>query len=139
MRNNIPETDDVIIIDDDREVSSILEMYLEEMGLFRNVISARDGSEASKKLLNQKFACILLDINMPKKSGVNIIKEFHKGKGNTLESVIVISGGLDKAIMGEAMKSGVRHFLVKPFNEEVFIKKVKSVLAKVRPDLLKAK
>ena len=136
MKTQDSLANDVIIVDDDRGVVSVLEAYLEGMGIFRHIVSARDGVEASKKLLNQKFICILLDINMPKKSGVDLIREFEQRKNNSIDSVIVVSGGIERPMMSEMLQLGVRHFLVKPFEEESFVKKVKEVLAKVRPDLL---
>ena len=129
--------DDVIIIDDDRGVVEVLELYCENLGCFRNIIKARDGSEASKKLENQKFALILLDINMPKKSGVDIIKELaDKNHVNSLDSVVIVSGELNKTVLAESMKRGVKTFLVKPFDETQFVERVKGILAKVRPGLL---
>ncbi len=136
MRVQELQTNDVIIIDDDRGVASVLEAYLEGMGVFRHIVLARDGVEASKKLLNQRFACILLDINMPKKSGVDLIREFEQKRNNSVDSVIVVSGGIERSMMNEMLKRGVRHFLVKPFEEDAFVREVKEVLAKVRPDLL---
>lgn len=133
----VPLTDDVLIVDDDRGVIEVIELYCENLGCFRNIIKARDGSEASKKLANQKFALILLDINMPKKSGVDIIKELDdKNHPNSLESVVIVSGELNKTVLAESMKRGVKTFLVKPFDETQFIERVKGVLAKVRPGLL---
>lgn len=132
-----PITDDVIIIDDDRGVIEVLEIYCENLGVFRNVIKARDGAEASKKLANQKFALILLDINMPRKSGVDIIKEIaEKDHPNSLESVVIVSGEINKTVLAESMKRGVKSFLVKPFDEDQFIERVKGVLSKTRPNLL---
>lgn len=134
---NAPQNDDVIIIDDDRGVIEVLELYCENLGCFRYIIKAKDGSEASKKLANQKFSLILLDINMPKKSGVDIIKELtDKNHPNSLDSVVIVSGELNKTVLAEAMKNGVKTFLVKPFDEDQFIERVKGVLAKTRPGLL---
>ena len=132
-----PLSDDVIIIDDDRGVIEVLELYCENLGCFRNIIKAKDGGEASKKLANQKFALILLDINMPKKSGVDIIKELEdKNHPNSLDGVIIVSGELNKTVLAEAMKRGVKNFLVKPFDEDQFNERVRGVLAKTRPGLL---
>ncbi len=136
MRTHDAMSNDVLIADDDRGVVSVLEAYLEGMGVFRHIVSAKDGVDASKKLLNQKFVCILLDINMPKKSGVELIREFEQRKNNSIDSVIVVSGGIERPMMSEMLELGVRHFLVKPFEEGSFVKKVTEVLAKVRPDLL---
>jgi two-component system, chemotaxis family, chemotaxis protein CheY len=132
-----PNSNDVIIIDDDPSVLDTLEMYCENCGFFRNVIKAKDGSEASKKMANQKFALILMDINMPKKTGVDLVKEFDKEAGNDPDSVIVVSGELSKQVIQQVMVQGVKNFLVKPFDEDSFVSKVKSVLKRTRPDLLR--
>lgn len=132
-------TDDVIIIDDESGVLDVLELYCENLGIFRNIIKARDGSEASKKLANQKFALILLDINMPRKSGVDIIYEIaEKNHPNDPSSVIIVSGELNKDVLAESMKRGAKNFIVKPFNEEQFADKVKAVISATRPDLFPA-
>lgn len=128
---------DVIIVDDDKDVLDVLGLYCENIGCFRNIIKAKDGSEASKKLSNQRFSLILLDINMPRKSGVDLIKEIgEKDHPNSLDSVIIVSGELNKEVLAETMKRGVKSFLVKPFDEEQFIERTKSVLNRVCPDLV---
>ncbi len=133
MANN-----DVIIIDDDRGVIEVLELYCENLECFRYIIKASDGAEASKKLRNQKFALILLDINMPRKSGVDVINEIvDKDHPNNLESVVIVSGELNKEVLAATMKKGVKNFLVKPFDESQFKERVSAVLDKTRPGLLK--
>ncbi len=128
---------DVIIVDDESSVLDVLEMYCENMGCFRNIIRARDGGEASKKLANQKFCLILLDHNMPRKSGVDIIKEIsHKDHPNSPEAVIIVSGELNKEVLTESMKLGTKNFIVKPFTEEQFQAKVRSILETTAPQLL---
>ncbi|MCP4912154.1 MAG: response regulator [Oligoflexia bacterium] len=132
----MPKTDDVLLIDDDRDILDTLEMYCENLGVFRNIIKAKDGSEASKKLANQTFCVILMDVNMPRKTGVDLLKEFDKTNENTLESVIIVSGELNKNVITSAIAGGAKNFLVKPFDEDQFTEKVTGVLKKVRPDLL---
>jgi len=120
---------DVIIIDDEKDVSEVLELYCENLACFRNIIKARDGSEASKKLANQEFSLILLDINMPRKSGIDIINELqHKDHPNDIKNVIVVSGELNKLVLAETLKRGIKNFIVKPFDEKQFQDKIKSVL-----------
>lgn len=133
---NKPASDDVIIIDDDKEVIEVLKMYCENLGCFRFIVTAKDGVEASMKLSNQKFALILLDINMPKKTGVDILKELDKNANNSPDSIVIVSGELNKNVLSQAMVKGVKNFLVKPFDENAFQEKIRQVLAKVRPGLL---
>ena len=128
---------DVIIIDDESSVIDVLEMYCENLGVFRNIIKAKDGSEASKKLANQKFCLILLDVNMPRKSGVDLIKEIsHKVHPNSPQAVVIVSGELNKEVLTESMKRGTKNFLVKPFTEEQFQEKVKTILTVTAPNLV---
>ena len=128
---------DVIIIDDERDIVELLQLYCENMGCFRNIITARDGSEASKKLANQTFCLILLDVNMPRKSGVDLVKEIaEKDHQNDPRSVVIVSGELNKDVLTESMKRGTKNFLVKPFTEEQFQERVRSVLQTTAPNLL---
>ncbi|PIP95654.1 MAG: hypothetical protein COW00_00760 [Bdellovibrio sp. CG12_big_fil_rev_8_21_14_0_65_39_13] len=131
-----PLVDDAIIVDDDKEVIEVLKMYCENLGCFRYIITAKDGIEASMKLSNQKFALILLDINMPKKTGVDILKELDKNSNNSVDSIVIVSGELNKNVISTAMSKGVKNYLVKPFDEDAFQTKIRQVLAKVRPGLL---
>ena len=119
---------DVLIIDDEAEVCEVIELYCENLGCFRNIIIASDGSIASSKLMNQRFALILLDINMPKKSGVDLLREFNENHPNDVSQVMIISGELDKAKLEYCIRTGVKHFLIKPFDETQFQQKAIEVL-----------
>lgn len=120
---------DVLIVDDDKNICSILKEYCLNMGLFKNVVEAHDGITATQKLRNQKFAVILLDMNMPKKSGIDLLSEFHKGSLNNKESILIVSGTLEKALIGKILTFGVKSFLVKPFDEENFKDRVLKILS----------
>ena len=68
---------------------------------------------------------------MPRKSGVDIIKEISdKDHPNSLETVIIVSGEINKTVLAETMKRGVKNFLVKPFDEDQFVERVKGILSK---------
>lgn len=119
-----PSLGDVLIIDDDKNICEILKSHCENMGCFRNILLVHDGSIASTKLRNQKFALILLDLQMPKKSGLDIMREFDDKSINTKNDIVVISGALDKTMVEKVMGLGVKTFLAKPFTEADFQEKV---------------
>lgn len=120
---------DVLIVDDEKQISKLVQEILLGTGLFRNVMIASDGIEATQKLMNQKFSIVILDIKMPKKTGVDVLKEFKDEVGyNSPSSVIIVSGFLDQTIMSHAIKSGVKNFLTKPFDQGALITKVGEVL-----------
>lgn len=123
-------TIDVLIIDDDKNIRAIIKEYLEEMGSFRLIVEAHDGFVATSKLQNQKFGLIILDMNMPKKSGFDLIKEFEAGASeNKKDNILVISGTLDRDLIARVIQRGVKNFIVKPFDEETFKDKVSKMIA----------
>jgi len=122
-------TKDLLIVDDDKSICEIMKEYAINMGCFRNIVFAHDGILATQKLRNQKFAVIMLDINMPKKDGIDLLKEFEPGAINAKSSVVVASGTLDKEVIGHIIHAGVKNFLVKPFDEGQFQERVLKVLS----------
>ena len=90
------ELEDVLIVDDDEDICEILAEYVKSMGMFRNVVSATDGSVAIDKLRNQQFSLILLDLNLPRKNGLEVLEYIGGEKGHSLDSVIMISGEFDE-------------------------------------------
>ena len=120
---------DILIVDDDKNICEILKEYCHNMGCFKNIVMAHDGIMATQKLRNQKFAVVLVDINMPKKSGVDLLSEFGPGEVNQKESVVIVSGGLGKETIAKILEKGVKTFLVKPFDETAFQERVLKVLS----------
>jgi len=121
---------DILIVDDDKNICKVLHQYCVNMGCFNNIVVAHDGSLAAAKLDNQKFDVIILDLNLPKRSGLDILKEMAKNKRskNDTAHVVVISGSLEKDKIQEIVACGCRNFLVKPFDEASFQEKVLKLL-----------
>lgn len=119
---------DVLICDDDKNICEILKVYCENMGCFKNIVFAHDGITATQKLRNQKFSLICLDINMPKKNGYDLLGDVEDGNINTKESVLIVSGTLEKELIAKIIYKGVKNFMVKPFDEKSFQDKVLRIL-----------
>jgi len=114
-----------LIVDDEQDICDILSFYLERTGAFQSIIVSTDGNDAMFKLGNQVFDLILLDCNMPKASGMTVIENIGR---NNLENVCIVSGDIDIEIAQNFMQKGVKHFLVKPFDQTTFIDKVSSII-----------
>jgi two-component system chemotaxis response regulator CheY len=119
---------DVLIVDDEPAICEILKQYCINLGCFRNIIFAHDGSMASNKLRNQKFALVMVDLKMPKKGGIDLIRELDDKSMNKRSSIIVVSGNLDKTMFEKIVALGVKNFLPKPFDEANFQEKVLKLL-----------
>lgn len=130
-------TVDVLIVDDDLQICETMKQYCENLKVFRKILISNDGADASAKIANQEFSVILIDINIPKKTGINIFRENSNNK-ELLDKMVIVSGELDKYVLQDATNAGAKHFLVKPFTEEQFKSKIVPILKK-SIDKMKAK
>ena len=121
----------VLIVEDNHDISNLIKSYIDNMGCFKQVVTAQDGSMASIKLKNQKFDIIFMDIEMPKKDGDEVIRELSIDKRalNKPEDVVVISASLDKEMLAKLIKIGVKNFIAKPFLEADFQEKALKILS----------
>lgn len=120
---------DVLICDDDKNICEIIKIYCENMGCFKTIVFAHDGITATQKLRNQKFALVCLDISMPKKTGYDLIGDVEATNINSKENILVVSGTLEKDLIAKIIQSGVKNFMVKPFDEQSFQEKVLKILS----------
>jgi len=121
----VDELEDVLIVDDDEDICEILSDYVKSTGAFRNVVVAIDGSHAIDKLRNQVFSLILLDLNLPRKNGLEVLDYIRGEKNHSLDTVIMISGEFDEKVIKKAVEAGGRCFLAKPFSKDLFVDKIK--------------
>jgi len=104
----------VLIVDDNREIRTILEEYLREEGYAAE--GAGDGNEALAKHAEVPFDLIITDLNMPGMTGMELIKVISKEESATEFIIITGYASLDTAI--EAVKAGAFDYIVKPFRIE---------------------
>lgn len=116
----------VLIAEDELEVRSYLQMALKCQGY--QVELAQDGLEALEILQdpNTPIAAVLLDIMMPRKDGLETLKEIRRNDLDT--PVIMISGASSPLNVVEAMKSGATDFIGKPVSPEDLRKVLKKAL-----------
>lgn len=119
---------DVLIANDDVDICEALKHYCESMGCFRNILFAHDGSMAASKLRNQKFALVLLNLQMPKKGGVDILREMDDKSLNSKSNIVVLSGSVDKITVEELIAMGIKAFVTRPFNQVDFQEKILKLL-----------
>jgi YesN/AraC family two-component response regulator len=118
----------VLIADDEDCVRELIEDILVETGMFKFIIHAKDGAEAWSKLQHQTFDLLILDINMPKTNGHELIKllKFHKKLAN--QKVLISSGHLGSVGVKTFLENNVKDFIIKPYSPESFIEKVYGLL-----------
>ncbi len=115
-----------LIIDDDPEIHSILEVMLSFWGF--ETIPAYDAYEGIAAAIKRLPVAIILDIEMPEINGPKTLKLLKTIDITKNIPVIVLSGSLDPKRIKYMMSLGAADFLSKPFSHEVFYERVISHL-----------
>src|SRR5712691_6577990 len=104
----------ILIADDDSVLRSELAGLLREDG--HDVVGASDGGEALRLVERESFDAALLDLRMPKASGLEVLHRLRVTRPSTAVVVITGQGTIDAAV--EAMKAGAIDFVEKPYEVE---------------------
>ena len=113
----------ILVADDDATHREVLRTLLEEWGYA--VREAVDGEHAVALCREQPFDLVLMDVRMPKKSGLEALKEIKVH--NPAVPVLIMTAFSEVAAAVEAIKSGAYDYLTKPLDFE----KLKVVLRNV--------
>lgn len=117
----------VLIVDDFSTMRKIIRNILVQLG-FKNILEADDGTTALEVLSREKVDLILADWNMPKMSGLELLKAVRSDERLKNIPFIMITAEAQKENVLEAIKHGVNQYVVKPFTPEVLKEKLEKVL-----------
>ena len=104
----------ILIIDDEEEIRESIEILLTSEGLTTE--TAATGEEGLKKIEENLYDAVLLDLMLPGKSGMEIQKEI-KRVDPTLPVVIITAIGTVETAVA-AIKDGAYDYVTKPWNNE---------------------
>ncbi len=101
----------ILIVEDEEPLSNILCDQLTGEGF--DVVIARNGSKGVNMAISEKPDLILLDILLPKKSGLTVIKELHEHKETSSIPVIMLTNLSDTDSVNESLNFEAYDFMVK--------------------------
>jgi FixJ family two-component response regulator len=126
-----PTTPTVVVVDDDISVRESLELLIQNEGwqpaLFE---SAREFLE---RLPTVVPSCLILDVNLPDLSGLDIQQRITDEKSST--PIIFITGYGDIPTSVRAMKAGAAEFLTKPLDDEIIIQAIREAVRRSEANL----
>jgi DNA-binding NarL/FixJ family response regulator len=117
----------VLIADDHAMVRAGLRRWLEQDRSIDSVGEAASGAETLQKLRDGSWDLVVLDINMPDRSGIDIMRHVRTGHPDT--RVLVISAFSEKQYAIYALRAGAAGYLAKDQAPEDFMRAVHTVLA----------
>jgi signal transduction histidine kinase/DNA-binding response OmpR family regulator len=113
----------ILVVDDLPEKLLVIESVLEELG--QNVITARSGEEALRRLLEREFAVILLDVNMPGIDGYETAALIRRRKKSAHTPIIFITAFADEMHTAHGYSLGAVDYIFSPVVPEVLRTKVR--------------
>lgn len=120
----------ILIVEDDPDISSLIELHLLDFGA--EVIRIEDGIEALQVGLNEVFDMIILDVMLPNKDGLEILKEL-RASGITTPVLMLTarSEEIDKVL---GLELGSDDYMTKPFSVRELIARVKAIFRRTDAD-----
>ncbi|MDH7516648.1 MAG: sigma-54 dependent transcriptional regulator [Bacteroidota bacterium] len=115
----------ILVLDDDRAVLNYLNVFLLQTGEF-DVTLLSDSTQAVRMLGESTFDILLLDMDMPEVTGLDILKAIDE-RGIDV-STIVLTGVEDIELAVSAMKLGAHDYLTKPVNTDTMLNAIRSAL-----------
>ena len=113
----------ILIVEDDKKLREELEIFLNKNGY--KAESLEDFSNTIEDILNRKVDLVLLDINLPGFDGEYVLREIRKVSEVPIIIITSRDNEMDELL---SMNYGADHYVTKPFNIQILLAKINSVL-----------
>ncbi len=125
-----PMTATIVIADDEPNILISLEFLLKRAG--HQVVLARDGQEALEAILRERPSLALLDVMMPKKTGLEVCQAVRADDSlNSMRILMLTAKGRDTDV-AKGLALGADAYMTKPFSTKELAQKVQDLLASPR-------
>ena len=114
----------ILLVEDERKLAHSIERKLVRAGYV--VALAFDGEEGGEKARSHEFDLIILDINLPKKSGTALLQELRSDSYPT--PVLILSARDTVADRIQGLQVGADDYLVKPFDSGELMERIQAIL-----------
>lgn len=118
----------ILIADDNRDFCEILSKFLSADEKFEVVGIAKDGIEALDMISETEPDILILDIIMPHLDGLGVLESIHNLDLDKIPKIVILSAVGQDQITQKAIQLGADYYVVKPFDFEVFIKRLKQIV-----------
>ncbi|MCI0642332.1 MAG: response regulator transcription factor [Gemmataceae bacterium] len=119
----------VLIIEDERDMTSVLSYNLQREGY--EVVVAYDGQEGLRKAQMQIPDLILLDLMLPKMDGLEVCRELRGGERTRTVPILMLTAKAEETDQVVGFTMGADDYVTKPFNVKVLMQRIKALLRRV--------
>jgi two-component system, chemotaxis family, chemotaxis protein CheY len=118
----------VLIVDDSATIRQQVRMALAQAGF--DVVEAADGEDGIAKIRSDsQIAAVICDINMPKKTGLELIEEVRSGGANSQVPIVMLTTEGQPAMVQRAKQAGAKGWIIKPFKAALLVAAVQKLTA----------
>lgn len=114
----------ILLAEDDPMIGESLQLALRKGGYTVDLV--QDGVSATLSLKNHNYDMLLLDIGLPEKSGMEVLKELRRRQDATLVIILTARDALEDRVTG--LDSGADDYLIKPFALEELEARIRVLL-----------
>lgn len=116
----------ILVIDDDNDFVHMMKLMLSFYNF--DVETALSGEEGLKKINDDNFDVIILDVMMPRISGFQVCREIRKYRESSQLPVILLTAKGEKEDILEGINAGANDYITKPFESEILVAKINSLI-----------
>ena len=117
----------ILVVDDAQTMRRIIVNLLRQLG-FTNMTEADDGTTAWDKLSSEHIDLIISDWNMPKMTGIDLLKKVRESDTYKITPFIMVTAEGKRENVIAAVQAGVSNYIVKPFNAATLKEKMTKVI-----------
>lgn len=129
------KTRKVLIADDEPDILEILKYNLAGQGY--EVITAKDGDEALEKARRTQPDLIILDVMMPRKTGVEVCQILRTQQGFKETLIIFLTAVNDEGTQIKGLETGADDYISKPISPKVFLSRVNALFRRLNKSEVK--
>ena len=115
----------VVIVEDEAELAKVIELELQHEGF--SVITALDGREGLATIENEKPDIVLLDVMLPRLSGLEVLRKM-RGELSLSTPVILVTARSETVDKVDGLNSGADDYITKPFQIEELLARINALL-----------
>lgn len=114
----------ILVAEDDRLIGDGLNIGLQKMGF--TVDWFQDGDDAFEALFQAPYDAVILDLGLPNRDGLSILKEWRLNKRNEPVLILTARGDVDQRVLG--LENGADDYLAKPFALAEVVARIKALI-----------
>lgn len=119
-------TKKILIVEDDQHIRKLLNILIRKDDV--EIDEAVEGNEARKKLEDNRYDLVILDIMMPNVDGFSILKELREKSATAQLPVIVVTAKTEDKDLMKGYSMGANYYITKPFEPQDLIHSIELIL-----------